>query len=138
MEEFLGKVFGFALLALAAWIFLPRTFYYGDNIMAYSLETSFCNDYNVCDVKQFYPPLKLRVDTQKSEVVWLDSDNDKMGVWTGCTIADKENWVCLYPEIRMVDGYLQSDSPNIQHPAGYIYRAYWLASFLPDLHKAKS
>jgi len=137
MEEFLGKFFGWALLALAAWLFIPRTLYFGDNIMLYSMETGFCNDYNVCDIKQLFPPLKLRVDKEKSEVVWLNQDDGQVGAWTGCTIADKENWTCSVPELRMVGGYLQSNNPSIQYPAGYVYRIYWLASFLPDLRRTK-
>ena len=137
MEDFLKTVFGLALAGLFAWVFLPRTFFFDDKVIMYSLETSFCNDYNVCDVKQFFPPLTLRVDKQKSEVVWLNPEDGKMGKWTECTIADKKNWMCSFPMMRMVDGALQSDNPNIQHPSGYVYRLYWLANFLPDLRQSK-
>ena len=125
------------LAGLCAWVFFPRTFYFGDKVILYSLETSFCNDYNVCDVKQFFPPLTLRIDKQKSQIVWLNPDDGNLGTWTGCIIADNENWMCSFPMARMVDGALQSDNPNIQFTPGYVYRLYWLASFLPELRQAK-
>ena len=137
MEDFLKTVFGLALAGLCAWVFFPRTTYFDDKVILYSLETSFCNEYNVCDVKQFFPPLTLRVDKQKSEVVWLNPNDGSLGTWTGCTIADKENWTCNLPTLRMVDGSLQSNNSGIQFPPGYVYRLYWLASILPDLRKQK-
>lgn len=137
MGDFLKAVFGLVFAGLSVWVLIPRTFYFDDKVILYSLETSFCNEYKVCDVKQFFPPLTLRVDDQKSEIVWLNSDNGQMGTWTGCTIADKENWFCNYPPMRMSDGALQPDNPNIQFPPGYIYRIYWLMSFLPDLRQNK-
>jgi hypothetical protein len=137
MEDFLKAILGLALAGLCAWVFLPRTFYFDDKVILYSLETSFCNEHNVCDVKQFFPPLTLRVYKQKSEIVWLNPDDGSLGTWTGCTIADKENWTCNLPMLRMVDGRLQSDNSEVQFPPGYVYRLYWLASLLPDLREQK-
>jgi hypothetical protein len=135
LGEALGRIFFLAVLGMAAWVLLPRTFYFDNNIMVYSLETSFCNDYNVCNVERFFAPLKLRVDVLKSEVVWLDTDSGQLGSWDQCTIADKENWTCANSTMKMVDGQLQSVTPNVQHPPGYVYRLYWLASFLPDIRR---
>jgi hypothetical protein len=135
MDDFLKFIVGLAVAALAVWVFSPRTIYFGDKVIVYSFEASFCNEFNVCNVKQFFPPLTLRVDEQKSEIVWLNPDDGQMGSWTGCTIADKENWMCSFPSMRMVDGALQSSNPNIRYSPGYVYRLYWLASFLPDLRQ---
>jgi hypothetical protein len=135
LDEFLKTAFGLFIAALLAWIFLPRTFYFENKVILYSMETSSCNEDNVCDVKKFFPPLTLRVDDQKSEIVWLDSTDGKVGTWNGCTIADRENWSCSNPPMQMANGLLQSNSSNIKFPPGYMYRIYWLLSLLPDLRK---
>lgn len=132
MEETIETAFGIALVAFAAWLLLPRTTYFSDNIMIYSFEASSCNQYNVCNVERLFPPLKLRVDSQKSQVIWLDQSNGSLGTWAECTISDKENWFCSNPTMTMVKGYLQSNNANVQHPAGFVYRLYWLLSFLPS------
>jgi hypothetical protein len=131
MEDVIETVFAIALAAFAGWLFLPRSTYFSDEIMLYSFESTSCNQYNVCDIVRLFPPLRLRIDSQKSEVVWLDQSTGNLGKWIGCTILDKKNWSCPHPAMTMVKGYLQSNNSNVQHPSGYIYRLYWLFSFVP-------
>lgn len=134
MEATLGRLFLFSfLIPLSAWIFIPRTLYYGDYIMVYPVEMGFCNQQGGCDVKQFLTPVKLRVDPPKAQVVWLNTENGEVGSWLGCTIAEKENWACSSPVLKMSDGYLISDQSNLKYLSGWWYRTLWLLSFLPDL-----
>ena len=135
MTDLFKSGLGVVFVSLLGWIFLPRTSYYGDNLTLYSVETGFCNEHNVCDVKKFFTPITLRVDQQKSEIVWLNPDDGSVGSWKNCTIADKENWSCNQPFEHMVGGILKLDVPNYQNIPGYQYRLYWLVSLLPDLRR---
>ncbi len=132
MDEFLSRVFGIAILALLAWIFVPRTVSFSDNTMLYPVQIKSCNEYNICDVKRFLPPLKLRVDQIKSEVIWMNTENGFVGAWTTCTIADKENWKCTDPFATMNGGQMASSNPDTVYLSGWSYRLHWLFSLLPS------
>ena len=86
---------------------------------------------NVCDVKAFFPPLQVRVDKSKSEVVWLSTSDENLGAWEDCIILDKLNWRCNSPPISMINGYIESRLTSVNYISGWSYRTYWLLSFLP-------
>lgn len=131
MNDFFAKVFVYGLVALVLWVFLPRTWHFGDEVLIYPVELGVCSPYGVCDVEKFYSPLKLRVDEKQSQVVWLDTESGAIGSWRGCTIADKENWHCSAPLYAMSGGSFADQGSGREYISGWSYRLYWLLSFLP-------
>ena len=130
IKELTQLLFAGVFALCCVWVVAPRTWYYGDTQIIYTVETTFCNQYNVCDVKTFFDPLKVRVDKSKSEVVWM---GETLGTWRDCVILDKRNWRCNDPSVSMVDGSIESKLPSLSYISGWSYRLYWLLSFLPDL-----
>ena len=130
LRELTSFLLGVILFVCLAWVVAPRTWYFSNTQIIYTVETTFCNQYNVCDVKTFFDPLKIRVDKSKSEVVWM---GETLGTWRDCVILDKRNWRCNDPSVSMVDGSIESKLPSLSYISGWSYRLYWLLSFLPDL-----
>ena len=133
MKDMLESIAPFAIFILVVWLFAPSSFAFSDNVKVYPVKLKFCNQFSVCDVSEFLPVIQLRVDTSKSEVVWRATNNNQIGVWQNCTIADKYNWDCSSPIGTMKDGYLLSSDPDIKYISGWSYKLYWLISFLPSL-----
>lgn len=119
------------IIVFALWLFLPRGFSEDKNEL-YSFEASRCNGYWVCDVSKVFPSISLRINTNESKIIWLDNGSGEIGNWVGCTIADKNNWNCQSPTTRMLNGVFQSENENVHFVSGYVWRIYWLLSFLPN------
>jgi hypothetical protein len=147
IKELTNILLGGMVVICLAWVFAPRTWHFSDTQIIYPVTTSFCNQYNVCDIETFLIPFKIRVDIPKSEVVWMTNDRG-MGAWDDCVILDKHNWRCGTQFVSMVNGQLESRHPAVyaisgwnfegerylfSFISGWSYRTYWLLSFLPTV-----
>lgn len=131
IKELTNILLGGIVVICLVWVFAPRTWHFSDTQIIYTVETSSCNQYNVCDVKAFFPPLQVRVDKSKSAVVWMSTSDENLGAWEDCIILDKLNWRCNSPPISMINGYIESRLTSVNYISGWSYRTYWLLSFLP-------
>ena len=122
MKFFLGLL----LIALIGWAFIPRTTHYSENMFIYPVEVKYCNPNSICDVDRFLAPIKIRVDTIHSRIVWMDTETESIGVWAQCDMIDKNNWKCWKPYKNMVGGYLESSETNLHYMSGYSYRLHWI------------
>jgi hypothetical protein len=133
-ESFTGLIF-LTLTALIAWVFLPRTVHFSETLIIYPVEIVHCNKNGVCDVAQFFPTTKIRVDKMNRQVIWMSSADGMVGVWSDCSIIDKSNWTCSSPTMKMIDGKMESLQPELRYLSGWSYRLHWLGSLLPDLRQ---